>query len=797
MINIGRSVFFLAFLCGILPAAKAQQLDDVLNRYANEFTNERCYLHYDKSSYGPGETIWFKAYILKGILPATDSKSFYVDISDDKGKLLAHNVLPMVEGGASGNFDVPTSYKGEYLHIKAYTKWMLNFDTAFLYNKDIKILVGRPANAKPLPAVIPAIQFFPEGGDAINGISGKIAFKANDQWGKPVKVTGTVVNNAGTKVADITTLHDGMGWFTLTPKAGEKYTAKWKDEKGKDYTTALPAAKNGGVNLAVINGADKRTINVTANAADAEALQKVIIVGTMHQFKVFEVVKDISTGSTTAVVPTNSLITGILNVTVFNQSMQPLAERISFINNDDYAFKPLFNVDHWGLSKRARNKIDILVPDSLAANLSISITDVNIDSDSSNNIYSHLLLTSEIKGMVYKPSYYFKENNETTGQHLDLVMLTHGWRRFNWEMVTQKQFPKINYPMDSMYMTLSGQVIGLTPAQIREAGSITMLLPNPNKAPDIINLPLQSNGMFIDSTLLLFDTVKVSYQIGAKNKFGEPLVKFMPGFLPPLSKTMVASGKYNDKFGDTTGLGHHWFWADEAASLLRQYEGSLMDEVVVKAKTKTRVQEMDEKYTSGMFGGDGYQFDMTSETGALGAIDIFAFLQSRVAGLQISGTGANVQMSWRGGTPQLYINEMQSSADMVASTPVADIAYVKVFRPPFMGGFGGGPGGAIAIYTRRGDDVKREPGKGLASGTAKGYQVIKQFYSPNYDNFTADNNKKDLRTTLFWNPQVVTNGRDNKLSFTFYNNDISESFRVVIEGITRDGRMTRIEQIME
>ncbi len=794
---IMRKIFFLFFLLGsMVHAVKAQQLDDVLNRYANEFTNERCYLHYDKSSYGPGETIWFKAYIMKGILPATDSKSFYVDISDDKGKLLAHNLLPMVEGGASGNFDIPITYKGEYIHVKAYTKWMLNFDTAFLYNRDIKVLVGRPGNAKPLPSVIPTIQFFPEGGDAINGVAAKIAFKANDQWGKPVKVTGTVVNNTGVKVADIKTMHDGMGWFALTPKNGEKYTAKWKDEKGKDYTTALPAAKANGVNLAVISGADKRTINVTANANDAESLQKVIIVGTMHQFKVFEVVKDISAGSATAIVPTSSLITGILNVTVFNQAMQPLAERISFVNNDDYIFKPDFNVDHWGLSKRARNKIDILVPDSLVANLSIAVTDVNIDSDSSTNIYSHLLLSSEIKGMVFKPSYYFANNNDTTAQHLDLVMLTHGWRRFNWEMVTKNQFPKINYPMDSMYLTLSGQVMGLSPSQMREAGSITMLLPNPNKAPDIINLPLQSNGMFMDSSLLLFDTLKVNYQVGVKNKFGDPVVRFMPGFLPPLAKTMAATGKYNERFGDTTGLGHHWFWAEEAASLLRQYEGSLMDEVVVKAKAKTRVQEMDEKYTSGMFSGDGIQFDLTDELSAFSAMDIFQFLQGRVAGLQVSGTGANTQLTWRGGTPGLFLNEMQSDVSMVSSTPVADIAYIKVFRPPFMGGFGGA-NGAIAIYTRRGDDVKREPGKGLASGVVKGYQAIKQFYSPNYANYTPENDKKDIRTTLFWNPQLITNGKDNKVSVTFYNNDISESFRVIIEGITRDGRMTRIEQIME
>ena len=120
-----------------------------------------------------------------------------------------------------------------------------------------------------------------------------------------------------------------------------------------------------------------------------------------------------------------------------------------------------------------------------------------------------------------------------------------------------------------------------------------------------------------------------------------------------------------------------------------------------------------------------------------------------------------------------------------------------IFRPPFFGGSGGGSGGAISIYTRRGDDVKSEPGKGLANNKVSGYSPIRQFYSPNYSSFSAANEKRDLRTTLYWNPQVATTPLKNKVKLSFYNNDVSKSFRVVIEGITKDGQLVHLEQIME
>src|SRR6185295_2343309 len=169
----------------------------------------------------------------------------------------------------------------------------------------------------------------------------------------------------------------------------------------------------------------------------------------------------------------------------------------------------------------------------------------------------------------------------------------------------------------------------------------------------------------------------------------------------------------------------------------------------------------------------------------------------KVAGLQINTSGAYTTLQWRGSTPALFLDEMPTDAGLISTVNVNDVAYVKVFRPPFMGAIGGGAGGAIAIYTRKGGDVKPTPGKGLANNIVYGYTGVRQFYSPNYGTFDKRNEEKDFRTTIYWNPNVVLFPGKRQATLTFYNNDVTDFFRVVIEGMTADGRLAHIEQIVE
>jgi hypothetical protein len=780
----------------ISPAARSQSIDAGIVKYAEKYNPERAYIHYDKAAYSAGETIWFKAYLMTEVFPAGESKTLYVDWIDDKGTLLQHTVSPLLDAVTNGQFEIPSEYKGTYIHVRAYTKWMLNFDSAFLYNKTIRILARtntQPATKNPPVA---SISFFPEGGDIITGISSRIAFKANDQWGRPVRVKGIVVNAQGKTVDSIKTMHDGMGYFFLTAEPGVSYSAKWKDEKNVERTTPLPAAQQNGVSLSVTVSGINRFLNVRYSSEAAAATDTLHIVGTMHQHQAFRIARATNTPFIKATVPTANLPTGILTITIFDKKWNAVAERITYINNDDYRFQPEMEVQHWGLNKRARNEIKINIPDSLVADLSISVTDVAIGTDSSNTIVSHLLLSSELKGDIYNPAYYLSSREDSVSQHLDLVMLTHGWRRYKWAEVIAGKIPKLNFQRDTAFMALSGKVYGIIPGQVTPGTDIILIIRQKDTQGKLTGVPLKPDGSFTDASIILFDTASIFYQFPKGKGLNDASVQFMTDRLPsPSIKGPIANAK--NFWPDTSGSYRQWLLANEANDIANQLKVKTLENVTVRSRGKTPAQLMDEKYTSGLFaGGDGYQFDLLNDPFATSSINIFNYLQGKVAGLQVNTSSNPPSLQWRGGSPQLYLDEVATDADLVSSVNVNDVAYIKVFRPPFMGGFNGA-NGAIAIYTRRGNDVKQEPGKGLANNKVFGYTMIKEFYAPNYGSFRPGNEQRDVRTTLYWNPSVILSPQKRQATLTFYNNDVSKAFRVVIEGMTRDGRLTHIEQIME
>jgi hypothetical protein len=727
------------------------------------------------------------------VMPAIETKTFYTDFLDDKGNLLQHTTSPMIEGVTNGQFDIPVDYKGQFVFVRAYTRWMLNFDSAFLYTKQIRVLGNEVTGAKQVP--VPTIQFFAEGGDPIAGIPNKIAFKANDQWGKPVKVKGTITDAQGKVVDSLRTIHNGMGYVIMIPSEGVTYTANWKDEKEVGHTTKLPPAKASGASLQVSPAGATRRFQVNYTKDIAAANDTIHIIGTMFQHEVFRVAKPTAGPEAKGAVPTQNLPTGLLTFTVFDKNWKPLAERITFINNEEAVFQPQFEVQHWGLNKRARNEIKIALPDSLLGSLSVSVTDQGIGRDSSQNIISHLLLSSEIKGQIYNPAYYFSANTEEMAQKLDLVMLTQGWRRFKWDEVISGTTPKPLYPKDTTYMTLSGTVYGAIPGQIPPGAAVVLMLKQKKGEGQVLLVPIETNGTFNEKSMVIFDTAQIYYQFQNKDLKNATLQFMTDRLQPPTVRKMVGRLGFA-LLADTLGNYRQWLLANEANDIAEKNKIKTLENVIVKSKTKPAIQVMDEKYTSGLFsGGDGYQFDLVNDPFAKSSIDIFTYLQGKVAGLQISGSGANSSLSWRGGAPALYLDEMTSDVSMISSISVQDVAYIKVFRPPFMGGFNGG-NGAIAIYTRRGGDVKNEPGKGLANNKVEGYTAIKEFYSPNYSSFSQDNEQRDLRTTLYWNPNIEMSSA-KPVVLTFYNNDVTKAFRVIIEGMTKDGKLAHYEEVME
>ncbi len=789
-----RLYLLLVGMAGFLEG-NSQEIIRNIEQYAARFSPERAYIHFDKPAYAPGETIWFKAYLLNELTPAVSSKTYYVDWIDEAGRLVNHSVSPLVDGVTNGQFEIPANFKGKYISVRAYTRWMLNFDSAFLFSKTIPVLNKDSLRLTKKPVIRTTLTFFPEGGDAIAGINNKIAFKATDQWERPVAVRGVIIESNGKVVDSFKTVHDGMGYINLVPKRGAVYQAKWKDANKADQLTELPRIKDDGVSLQVTVSPGRRNFNVELSPGLAGKIDSLYIIGTMYQHLVFSIGKAMTSPRWGSGVPIRELPYGILTITVFDKSWKPLAERITYINNlAPYLVKADMEVERWGLSYRARDEIRIRVPDSVASNLSVAVTDMAIGADSSSNILSGLMLSSEIKGKIHNPAYYFSDTSDKVQQRLDLVMLTNGWRRFKWDQILAGKFSNPVYHRDSAYLALSGKVLGVRPGVIGPGSGVVILMKQKDTEGKVLLESLKQDGTFIDPGVVIFDTARVFYQLQDK-KLKESQIDFMTDRLrvPEINK----KGWANRIFPDTTGSAYHLGRAEEVLGNLERSKYKELETVTVAARAKSSVQKMDEKYASGMFSGDGIQFDLVNDPSAQSAIDIFSFLQGRVAGLQISGYGSGASLNWRGGAPQLYIDEMPADVSFVSALNVRDVAYIKVFRPPFMGGFNGS-NGAIAIYTRRGGDQVQEPGKGLASANIAGYSAIRQFYSPKYYSpEVKPGSDRDLRTTLYWNPNVAIDPAKKEIILSFNNNDVTDAFRVVIEGMTQDGRLIHYTTTME
>jgi len=777
--------------------ASSQNIETSLSEFAKDYGEAKIYLHYDKSSYAAGETVWFKAYLMKGMVPDNESKTLYVDWINDQGKLILHTVSAIENASSYGQFEIPANYEGQYIHVKAYTKWMLNFDSSFLYDKNLKILSDKKNQVATKEILHPEITFFPEGGDAVAGVLNKVVFKVNDQFGRPIDIKGIIKSSKGSVIDSLNIIHDGMGFFFIRPQQDETFSAYWEDANGENHTTALPAIKNLGVALHVTISGTRRNFSVTASPLSVSSLKKIHVLGTMYQQKIFDLDEELNDGTVEGTIPTESLPSGILTITVFDENYKPLAERITYVNNEEYLSKPEILIEKKGLDKREKNEISISLPNDIASDFSVSVVDSKLDFDNNDNIISHLLLSGELKGKVYNAAHYFINNSDSITHQLDLVMLTHGWRRFNWEKLINGHFPEIKYPKDTSYLSLSGIVSGATSNELKKAEDIILMLTEKNSGTQTFTIPIQSNGYFNDPSLILFDTAHVFYSLSNSKNLKNISVRFMPDIQPPFSNYFNTNDFYRGTFD--TSYHYHIQLNDAAKQELEFFKGKVLATVNIKTRIKSKKELLNEKYTTGVFQNqNATELDLINDPLSTSYTDLISYIEGKVPGLTYDHVASKfLWMRNRAGEngPTLYLNEMPTTYDMLSSIAVANVAFIKVFRPGFVGGAGSGTGGAIVIYTRQGADGEPlSSSKGLDNNVVTGYSAIREFYSPDYDSTDEADNKKDFRTTLYWNPSLVTIPGQDKITFSFFNNDISQSFRLIIEGMNKEGQLTHVEK---
>ncbi len=819
-----RLIFIFVFGVGvsIFPALtlKAQNLDSLMGIQAKADPHEKLYFQFDKNYYTPGETIWFKTYVFQSSELKTSSKNLYIEIVNESGKIVRKLNAPIIGSMAVGSIPVNYDFPENVLVIRAYTIPMLNGDTGFLYTKAIPIIKPdtkieslpqrKPENTSPAPTATFSnkeddlgitLGLYPEGGDLVEDILSIVAFRFKDRHGFPYQGQGKVLNDKGEVLTTFNSVHNGMGTFGISPRASEKYWATWSDPQGIEHKTPFPKVLNQGAILRISSVATGKRFTIARTKESAINFKTLYLIGSMHQRVVYQarINLNIEQG-TTGVIPTQKFPTGVLQITLLDADLQPIAERICFVNNQESVTHADISIPKINKAKRALNEGIITVPSNSYTNLSVSVTDadLNLSAKYEDNLITHILLTTELRGKILNPYYYFQNNSDSVAGFLDLVCMTHGWRKFNWELLLRGRAFEGN-EKESNYLSFNGKIAGLGSPRDYAGTKISFMIRTVDSATNFLSIPLSNRGELFSDGLIFYDFAKIYYQsIGTKFSFDKSQLYITNGLLiTPNTANINPENRSFIPFTDPNltekiNLHNSQRLSVEYSRSKNQYT---LKELVIKTKAKSSVKKLDEEYATGIFSGsDARSFDVQNDPFAKGSSSVFQYLQSRVPGLQISNTSSPTpSLTWRGSTPTLYLDGSKTDASLISSINLSNIAYIKVFDPGSAGVISNSGGGVIAIFTKKGGGDKVE-NPGMALITLAGYSPYKEFSAPDYASELSDN-LPDVRSTIYWNSTIVIEEGKHVAHFKFYNNDISRHFRIVLEGVNAENQLIHQEKL--
>jgi hypothetical protein len=794
-------ILFFALIASL--GTRAQQFEAALNKLAAN-QPEKIYIHYDKEYYVAGETIWFKAYLYNDGKPSANNNNLFLQFTDSKGKVVSNRSFPVLGAVAKGSILVPDSLPQGNYYVRALTPAMRNYEEEFIYKKNIFVFKpSSSAKANTQSSTI-SLQFFPESGHLVDSILSVVGFKAVDQWGAPAEVNGVIRREDGTTIASFKTYHDGIGKVQFKPQAGKKYIAEVETDAGK-RTYPLPEVKTTGINLKIQDEKGGKKFQLSRSGKDKTQFATVRLVAVINNHLVYE--NEINFEDYPSIIGhlvTDSLPSGILHFTVFNKDGIPLAERLSFVDNKEYASKAEMISLKTSVEKRAENSLELNFPELIQRSCSVSITDMPGNSFNDNdNIWSRLLLTSDLKGYIHNPAWYFTQTGDSVKQALDNLMLTHGWSRFNWTKILANEIPAGKYS-DQPLLSISGKVVDDKTKQALAGGKLNLYLEAEDSTSQNLETVVDETGSFKLDSLVFGGRAKLFYVYADKKGKERPaLIILTENDLPQTMNALPSNLLENSLVRDVNSS-----QAKEEVSSRYNFarmhpdEFKALENVTVEAKSNKKPADIvNEKYTSGVFRSPGkVTLDNINEPANDRSMNVVDYIKNRVQQVEIQNNQfvnrKNISLmtgqKWAVG---VFLNERPADIFQLRVLRVNDVSLVKFYEAGFVGVGSAYPGGAIAVYTKEKfvDEVK--PDK-FAFVEYNGYSITKEFYMPDYNNKDMKYPATDNRTTLYWNPDVYTDAETKTIKLNFFNNDFSKKFKVVVEGFDATGKLIHLERII-
>lgn len=769
------TVLFLLTFMGPVDAQVAGGIGSAFHRYRVDNLQEKLYVHTDREFYLCGEIIWFKVYNHDGIYlrPLDMSRVAYLEVLDEENKPALQAKVELVDGTGSGSLFIPTTLSAGVYRLRAYTRWMQNFSPDFYFQKEITIVntFRSLGVASAEMEAVPDIQFFPEGGQMVEGLESKVAFRGVKPNGLGFDFEGAVVNQTGDTVVHFESGKFGMGHFYLIPQKEQHYKAVIKDKKGKRHTYNLPPASDGGVVMHLAE--QEEAIKIQLKAANFYAKELIVFVHLRNRILSEERVI-LDSGKTSFSLKKEVLGEGIHHITVFDAGLTPLCERL-------YFRKPARRLALKGGPVAAkfetREKVTVQLESyrsggsATAANLSAAVYHLDsLNGMPDSDIQSYLWLASDLVGKVESPGYYFSA--AASDAEADILMLTHGWRRFTWQRVLQPaETEKPFFPEIGSHI-VEAKVVEKNTG--RPAAGVSALLSSPGRFINISAAMSDSSGALVFEAPNLYGPGEVFlrpangadslYQFEIQSPFSEhysrsplPFMAAPVAWKDPLlqrSIHMQAQNVYRqdeiNRFEVRRDSMSFFHTADKTYYLDDYTRFTIMEDVMREYVPEVWVRQRKKSF-------------------------YFRMLDSQRELL----FGDDNPMIFYDGVPVYNVDKLMAVDPLKVEK--MEIITRKYFVGPLTFN------GVVSYTTYRGNLDGFEMDEDAHVVSYDGVQLQREFYQPRYETSEAITGRTpDYRNLLFWSPEVVT-GADGKANLEFYTSDLTGDFLIVVEGATKEG----------
>lgn len=771
-------LFLLRPFIGVPQIGGIDSIPAAFDRYRTSHVQEKVFAHIDRNSYLAGEILWFKIYNVDASFhrPLELSSVAYVEVLDAESKAVVQAKITLNKGKGNGSLYLPVSLASGNYSFRVYTRWMRNFSPDFFFEENIRII-----NTLNAQTSIPRakekrydVQFFPEGGDLLSGVESKVAFRAIDEAGRGVDFRGTVRDDAGGVVSEFRPAQFGIGSFLVTPASGVVYKAVIQFPDGTNATYSLPAVKIAGYRLALKETGDQVVLDIASNGLDQASL---FLFAHASNKVEFASRVTLNNGRAEVSIPKDKLHNGISHFTLFDSGYKPVSERLWFKRNAK-ELRLEASTDYQEYERRKKVVVDIRSllagPATVSADMSVAVYHADsLQTGTQAGIDTYLLLSSELKGTVEQPDFYFSGADEARSA-LDNLMLTHGWRRFNWDEVLRQGSFKPRFIPETSYHIVPARVT--SSATKRPVDGVKGYLSVPGRSVLFYNGTSNSDGRvdFYTRGLNGLQTLVVQtnsadtalYSIDLVSPFSD---KRSEGISAPLS---LSSLPLNTLLINSINMQALNIYFKER---LNRFVKPAVDTVPFYGQAR-------EKYLL-----DDYtRFPTVEEVLREYVLSVGVRRRSGKPTMQVYS--GEVNKGFLEESPLVLMDgvPMFSRVKFFSYDPLK-IESVEVLPKKYFYGQDV-YGGLIRFSTYKAnlDGMELDPDASIID--YEGLQQVREFYSPRYDSQDElDSRLPDFRNLLFWKPDVET-GSDGKTQFSFYTSDRPGIYRGVIQGITEKGQ---------